>query len=84
MRRRKLKKKLTMKVIWSPTSTNEWSLMTGYRCRSGRRPNVLFHIWSSGEVAFLVKSTVQYNDELNDFLATKISKTYYQWLNFGR
>ena len=67
-----------MKVIWLPTSTNEWSLMNDYRRRAGGRPNVVFHIWSSGEVVILVKSTVQYYNELNDFLATKISKDFYQ------
>ena len=30
-----------------------------------------------------VKSTVQYRDELNDILVTKISKKYYQLLKFG-
>ena len=33
--------------------------------------------------AFFVKSTVQYTDELNDFLATKVSTKYYKWLKFG-
>ena len=34
--------------------------------------------------SFWYKSTVQYSDELNDVLATKISKQYYQCITFGR
>ena len=58
-----LKRKWTIKVVWSPTSNDEWSPLTGYWRRSGGGPNVLFHNWSSGEVVFLVKSTVQYNEK---------------------
>ena len=51
-------KKWTTKVIWSVTSTDEWSLMTGFKRRSGGQPMVLFYIW----LVFLV-SIVQCKDE---------------------
>ena len=34
--------------------------MDGHRCHSSGRQNILFYVLLAGEVAYLVKSTVQY------------------------
>ena len=54
----------------------------GYWCLSGRRLLTCYFTFSWQQKwpflrFFLKKSTVQYSDELNNFLATKISEKYF-------